>query len=71
MPVRTANTGTMGEPATRATANGPSWKRVGRPQNSTSWLPGIGPHGSICMPTISSRRSAWRMGRPVKTERAE
>src|SRR5216117_3804757 len=29
MPVRTANTGTMGAPATRATANGPSWKRAG------------------------------------------
>src|SRR5216117_3804758 len=39
MPVRTANTGTMGAPATRATANGPSWKRAGQPQNSTSWLP--------------------------------
>ena len=28
--------------------------------------PGCGPHGSICMQTISSRRSACRIGRPLE-----
>ena len=71
MPVRSAKTGTIGARATRATAKGPSWKRIGRPKKSTVWLPRREPQGSICTPTTSCRRSAWRIGSPVNTERSE